>query len=339
MTLNLVTGGGGFLGRVIVRQLLERGEAVRVLGRRDYPDLAEQGVQLVRGDVSDPAAVSQACAGCDVVFHVAALPGIWGKRELFERTNWTGTQTVLTACEKAGVKRLIYTSSPSVVFPKGEADVRGADESLPYPQEFGCLYSETKARAESLVLGANGQNLRTVSLRPHLIWGPHDNHLIPRLVARARARRLVQVGAGENRVDLTYVDNAAHAHLLAADALAQGDLESHPVAGKPYFLSDDSPVLLWSWIGALLERLELPPVRRKISYRTAARVGHVFELAYGTLGISKEPPMTRFLAAQLAGDHFFSVEAAKRDFGYSPLVDNETGLQRLVSWVRSTPTY
>jgi 2-alkyl-3-oxoalkanoate reductase len=308
----LVTGGGGFLGRAIVDQLLARGDAVRVLGRRDYPDLAARGVECAQGDLADADAVRGACQGVDVVFHTAALPGMWGSRAAFERTNVEGTRNVLEACRAQGVGRLVHTSTPSVVSGAGLQDHAGVDESEPYPERFLAHYPRTKAQAEREVLAADGEALRTTALRPHLIFGPGDPHLVPRVIARARAGRLRIVGPGDNLVDMTYVDNAARAHLQAAAALS----ETGAPGGKAYFLSNGEPVQLWPWINALLERLGVPPIRKRISLRAAYRVGQVMEVLWRLL--PGEPPMTRFVAGQLATSHWFDISAARRDFGYDP---------------------
>lgn len=328
----LVTGGGGFLGRAIVERLRDRGDKVRVLSRGDYPALRALGAETVRGDITDIADVIKSCEGVDAVFHVAALPGIWGPWRRFYRTNVTGTENVLDGCRRNGVKKLIYTSSPSVVFDASVAvPLAGVNESHPYPEVFGCYYAQTKAKAEQLVLAANRNgSLLTTSLRPHLIWGPRDNHLIPRLVARAKAGKLIRVGDGTNKVDLTYVDNAADAHVLAADRLEAGS----PVAGSAYFISDGHPVRLWDWIDTLLKRAGLPPITRSITYARAQTIGTVLEAIYFTFHITAEPRMTRFLASQLAGDHYYDISRAKRDLGYSPTIDNETGVQRVLDWLK-----
>jgi nucleoside-diphosphate-sugar epimerase len=169
-----------------------------------------------------------------------------------------------------------------------------------------------------------------VALRPHLVWGPGDPNLIPRIIQRAREGKLVQVGDGTNLVDITYIDNAAEAHVLAGDALSPGA----PCAGRVYFISQGEPIVLWSWINELLSALGIPAVRRKISHRKARWIGALLELAYGVLGIRSEPRMTRFLADQLARSHYFSIEAARCDLGYEPRVSNEEGLRRLVSSLR-----
>ena len=322
----LVTGGGGFLGRHIVMKLLARGDKVRVLGRRPYPDLAALGVETVCADLQDAAAVESACLGMDAVFHVAGLAGYWGPWDSYYGPNVVGTQNVLSGCRKAGVRKLIYTSTPSVVSAPG--NLEHADERVPYPTHYDCPYPATKAEAERLVLAANGNDgLLTVSLRPHLIYGPGDPHLFPRIIERARRGLLIQVGDGTNKVDITYVENAADAHLLAADRLGAGS----PVNGRAYFISQGAPVILWPWINLILERLGLPAVRRKISHGAARTVGAAMEMAYTVLPLRGEPRMTRFLADQLATSHYFDISKARQDLGYAPRIGTEDGLERTIT--------
>lgn len=336
MTMHaLVTGGGGFLGRYIVEQLVAGGNHVRSFGRGRYPELESLGVEVIRGDIADAAAVRVACEGVDCIFHVAALPGIGMDWRSYEHVNLRGTEYLLHACRAHGVPRLIYTSSPSVVF--NGRDQAGVDESAPY--DFAWMernrahYSRSKALAEQAVLAANGDNLRTCALRPHLIWGPRDNHLIPRLIARARSGRLRGVGDGANLVDVIYVENAATAHLQAADALAAA---VSPVAGRAYFLSQGEPVNCWDWIDQILALVDLPPVRPRISLGAARAIGAACETVYRGLALKGEPPMTRFLAEQLARSHWFDISAAQRDFGYAPRISTAEGMQRLAAWLQTT---
>lgn len=324
----LVTGGGGFIGSHVARTLHERGDNVTALGRHRYPQLEKAGIQTVQVDLRDAEGVRRACANMDIVYHVGAIPGIWGKRQEFWDINVGGTRNVLEGCRAAGVRRLVFTSTPSVVFSKEE--LCGVDESQPYPSKYLAAYPMTKAVAERMVLEANGPNSATVALRPHLVWGPGDPNLIPRIIQRARKGKLVQVGDGTNRVDITYIDNATEAHVLAGDALSPGA----PCAGRAYFISQGEPIVLWSWINELLSALGIPAARRTISHRKARWIGALLELAYGVLGIRGEPRMTRFLADQLARSHHFSIEAARRDLGYEPRVSTEEGLRRLVSSLR-----
>ncbi|OQY58560.1 MAG: 3-beta hydroxysteroid dehydrogenase [Desulfobacteraceae bacterium 4572_88] len=322
----LVTGGGGFLGGAIVRQLVERGDAVRSFSRGTYPELENLGVEQHQGDISDPDAVERACENIGLVFHVAAKPGVWGNYADYFSTNVIGTRNVISACQKHGIPRLVYTSSPSVVF--NGSHMEGVDESVPYPDEFHAHYPKTKAIAEQEVLRAAAEGLRTIILRPHLIWGPGDNHLVPRILARAK--QLVRVGDGQNLVDTIYIDNAADAHLLAADCLA----ESPELSGRIYFISQDDPIPLWDMVDAILKAGGLPRVRRSMPRGTAWIIGAILEFVYKTFHLSGEPKMTRFVAEELATAHWFDIRAAKMDLKYVPRVLTEEGLSRLEKWLR-----
>lgn len=321
----LVTGGGGFLGGAIVKRLVASGKRVRSFSRSHYPALEELGVAQIQGDLGDKQAVNAACQGVGTVYHVAAKAGVWGPYTDYYAANVTGTENVIAACRQQKVERLIYTSSPSVVFNDG--DMAGADESVPYPEKFHAPYPETKAKAERRVRAATSSSLKTVCLRPHLIWGPGDPHLVPRILARAR--RLKRVGDGQNRVDTIYIDNAAEAHLLAEKALET----SADISGKVYFISNDAPIPLWEMVDQILAAGGLPPVSGTISPQGAYRIGVVLETLYRWLGIKSEPPMTRFTARELATSHWFDISAAKRDLGYAPVVSINEGLERLSQWL------
>jgi nucleoside-diphosphate-sugar epimerase len=316
----LVTGGGGFLGRYIVEQLGARGDNVRIFSRGAYPDLQAQGIQVIQGDIRDPAAVRAAVQDIDSVFHVAALPGIWGRWQTYYEVNTLGTQNVIAACQQAGITRLIYTSSPSVVY-DGKPHLN-ADESLPYPARY---------LAEKKILAAHEPSgLRTIALRPHLIWGPRDPNLIPRLIERARSGRLRRIGEGKNLVSVSYVENSAAAHVQAHDALLAGA----PCGGRAYFINEPDAVPLWDWVDQILALAGLPPVRTSLSASLAYGIGAVCEGLYRLGRLESEPPMTRFLASQLSQSHSYSIAAAQRDFGYTPIVPFGDAMQRLAAELR-----
>lgn len=318
----LVTGGGGFLGRHIVDQLLRRGDTVRVLGRGHYPDLVEVGVECIQTDLADASAVRSACDGMDAVFHTAAKAGIWGRKAEFAAVNVTGTDHVLEGCRATGVARLVYTSTPSVIYSRFALE--GETESRPYPKTFLTHYAATKAEAEQRVLAANSPTLRTCALRPHLIWGPGDTNLLPRIVARARARRLRRIGEGVNRISVCYVENGAEAHLNACDHLGEGGR----ACGQVYFINEKDPVNCWDFIERLLEAVGAPKARGAVSQRIAYGMGACLEGLYSMFGIQSEPLMTRFLALQLATSHWFRIDKARRDLGWTPRVSIEEGLRR-----------
>jgi len=319
----LVTGGSGFLGGAIVRMLLERQVKVRVLCRGNYPELTKAGCTVFQGEISDAELVSKAVAGCDLVFHTAAKAGIAEPYSEYERINYHGTLNVIRACQQHKVGRLIYTSSPSVVFSHG--DVSGADESLPYPDHYDAYYPKTKSMAEQAALKANSPELAVVALRPHLIWGPGDNHLGPRLVSRARAGRLKFVGDGKNLVDTVYIDNAAEAHILAAEKLAPG---SAP-AGKAYFITNGEPMPISQITNLIIGAAGLAPVTATISPKIAWFIGLICEKVFKWFKLEGEPPITRWVAGELSTAHWFNIDAARRDFGYQPRVSIEEGIRRL----------
>jgi nucleoside-diphosphate-sugar epimerase len=321
----LVTGGGGFLGTAIVRLLVGRGDAVTSFSRRRHGRLEPLGVRQLLGDLSDAASLADACRDMQVVYHTAAKAGVWGPDQDFYRTHVIGTENVIAACRAAGVPYLIHTSSPSVVF--DGRPMEGVDESAPYPAVYHAAYPRTKALAEQRVVAAADERLATLVLRPHLIWGPEDPHLVPRIIARAGKLRIV--GRGDNRVDTIYIDNAAEAHVLAADRLAA----EPTLSGRIYFISNDEPIPLWEMIDAILRAAGLPPVRRRIHPAAAYAAGAVLEAVYRLLRLPGEPRMTRFVARELATAHWFDIRAAKRDLGYAPSVSNTEGLRRLAQWL------
>ncbi len=332
----LVTGAGGFLGFEIARMLRDRGVEVRSIQRNAYAKLDAIGVSQVTGDLADLSACRTATEGVDTVFHVAAKAGVWGTAADYEHSNVTATQCLLDACVENRVRYFVHTSTPSVTF--DGKDAVHADESLPIPQRHLFHYGRTKADAERRVKASNGMPHRdgggvllTMSLRPHLVFGPGDPHILPRMVKRARAGRIAIIGDGNNLVDVTYVDNAAHAHVLAAQALAAPD---HKPAGRAYFISQGAPVSPKLWLNGMLRDVGVPIIKRHVSLRAAYAIGAVCEALWTLLPLPGEPLMTRYVAAQLGTSHHYDLTAARRDFAYAPIVDDATAHARTVAWLR-----
>ncbi len=325
----LITGGGGFVGKALAKLLLKEKIDCAVLGRNSYPDLHALKIKCYQGDICDKNFILSTIKDFDVVFHVAALAGIWGKKEYFYNINVAGTENIIEACIQNEIPALVYTSTPSVVF-SGD-DILGGDESLPYAERFLCEYARTKVIAEKKVLSVDQTNLKTSAIRPHLIWGPGDPHLIPRLIDRGKKGTLKIVGDGENMVDITYIENVAVAHILAARNL----LSSGSSSAKAYFIGQERPVKLWGWINELFRGLNIPQVEKKISPSVAYTAGRILETVHKLIIPGKEPVMTRFLAEQLAKSHYFSHESARVDLGYTPLVSIEEGMDRLLYWLKT----
>ena len=372
----LVTGGTGFLGRRLVERLLAQGRRVTVLGRTPAPDLEARGVRFLRASLDDASAVTAACENVNTLFHVAAKVGVWGRYDDFFRINVLGTRALLEGARRHGVRNFIHTSTPSVVY--NGRDLANADESLPLTTACPSPYPLTKAIAERDVLAANSASLRTVALRPHLIWGVGDPHLVPRILERARAGRLRIVGQGTNRVDMVHVENAVDAHLLAEAALKKCHVlrdtsqnsplktssenchvisdtpdtalnppsafrpspftphsSSASAGGRAYFITNGEPVVLWDWINQLLTALGEKPVTRHLSLSTASSIGAICETLWRVLPLNGEPPMTRFIAAELAKDHWFDLTAARRDLGYTPRISMAAGTAELVAHLKN----
>lgn len=321
----LVTGGGGFLGQALCRGLVERGHEVSSFNRGHYPELDALGVRQIRGDLADRDAVLAAACGTEAIFHNGAKAGAWGSYGSYHQANVVGTDNVLTACRAHGIGRLIYTSTPSVTHRATHPVEGGTADAVPYGEDLKAPYAQTKLIAEKAVLAANGADLATIALRPRLIWGPGDQQLLPRLVERAKAGRLRLVGGGHNRIDTTYIDNAAQAHFDAFEHLAPGAA----CAGRAYFISNGEPKPVREIVNALLAAAGAPQVAASIPFGVAYAIGAICETVWPWLRRRDEPPMTRFLAEQLQTTHWYSMEPAQRDFGYVPRVPIEEGLRRL----------
>jgi nucleoside-diphosphate-sugar epimerase len=324
--LILVTGGGGFLGTYIIQELLKNPSyIVTNFSRHNYAHLEEMGVPTIKGDLTNKEDVTRALAhGFDAIFHVAALAGVWGRHQDFLNINYFGTKNLLEAAKLSGVKRFVYTSTPSVVF--GKDDLLGVNEDWPYPKTHLTPYAETKTMAEKLVLQMNdSKDFLTCAIRPHLIWGPGDPHLFPRVIQKGKEGKLRIVGDGENLVDIIYVENAAWAHVLAFENLKPGSR----VCGEAYFVGQERPVKLWDFINQILGFAKVDPVMKSIDLASAYRLGWLMEKLFKIAGVVKpEPPMTRFVALNLGKSHYFSHAKAKKDFGYYPRVSIEEGLKK-----------
>lgn len=328
----LVTGGGGFLGTAIVRALRDEGHEVTSFSRRRHDHLDGLGASQIQGDLVDADAVASALAGMDAVVHAAAKPPPWGRPADYDAINVGGTQNVLDGCRQAGVRHLVYTSTPSVVAADGP--IEGGDERLPYGTHFfGADYPRTKAEAERRVLAADGEALRTIALRPHMIWGPGDPHFLPRFVQRRRSGALARIGPDDPLVDTVYIDNAADAHVLALLALREGE----DVHGKAYFVTNDERVGLWSMVDRLLAAAGEPPVTRRVPLGLARPAAWLLESAWRAFGLAGEPRLTRFLVHQVSCAHWFDVSAARRDLGYAPAVSTAEGLERLRAALADAP--
>jgi nucleoside-diphosphate-sugar epimerase len=324
----LLTGAKGFLGRRVLEMLRERGHEVRAVVRRPTPDLAGLAEIAETDLAAGPEPLARAAAGCQGVIHCAARSGVWGPLPDFIRDNFLTTLNLITAARQSGLKWFVHTSSPSVVHTGRPLD--GIDESAPY-LAAGPGYPYSKMLAERLVLASE---IPAVALRPHLIWGPGDPHFMPRLTARARSGRLFLLKS-KALLDATYIDNAAWAHILAAEKLACGA----PIAGRAYFIAQGEPLTARAMIEKLLAAVSPPEgPALKVAGVMPAGLGlaaaTVLEKVWSLFRRPGEPPLTRFVAEELTLPHWFDLGRARRDLGYEPLVSMAEGLERLSAHAR-----
>ncbi len=277
-----------------------------------------------RGDITSLEQLYAAAQGAQAIVHTAGKAGVWGDPEDYRRINVTGTDNVIEVCRTQAIPMLVHTSSPSIVHTGG--DIGGADESLPIADHFSAPYPATKAEAEKRVTAANSSQLKTVSLRPHLIWGPGDPHILPRLAAKARGGTLA-LPAPDKIIDTIFVENAAQAHVNALQEL----LGSARCAGKAYFVTNNEPMPQGEIIRKLLAAIGIDVKIRAVPVGLAKTAGALCETAWRTFGLKSEPPVTRFSVEQLATAHWFDTSAATRDFGYTPEISIAEGLEILSS--------
>ncbi len=324
----LVTGGGGFMGMALIKRLIAEGHKVTSFSRRDYPLHWALGISSIQGDIRDANTIEKACEDKDVVFHLAAKVGIWGAYEDYNSTNVTGTFNVIKACRKQGVSRIVFTSSSSVIFDGSDLD--GIDESHPYPEKLGSHYSTTKAMAERLIVEANSDELKTIALRPHLVWGPYDAHLIPGILRRASSGKMRRIGDKEHFIDTTYIDNMTDALLLAAKAL-----ESNKEAfGKVLFITNGEPARVWDFINSIIQLAGHEPVQKKIPEKVALAAAGFAEWSHKFFKIQSEPFMTRFAIKELCTNHWFDISNAREILGYTPRVSYAEGFKHLKEYLK-----
>jgi len=323
----LVTGGGGFIGSALARELIKNNFTVTSFSRGDYPELRKAGIRIIRGDITDLEQVIKAEDNIEVVFHVAAKAGISGSYNEYYAVNVTGTGNILQACRLRGIKYLIYTSSASVVF--DGKDICGADESLPYPLKPVSHYTATKAIAEQMVLHANSPDMRTIALRPHLVYGPGDIHLLPRILLAVKTGRLMRIGKGRNLIDVSYIDNVVAAHLKALLAI-QSNTEA---AGKAYFITNGEPVVLWDFMNELLISSGYNTVNKSVPETIAFLIAGLMESFHNLFRGSAEPLLTRFLVRELSRSHWFNISRARNSLNYNPEISNKGGLEKMSAYV------
>ena len=322
----VVTGGGGVVGGAAARALRAQGWDVASLQRGAISDaLRGLGVHELRADITaDQDALVDAFRGADAVVHAAARVDIVGPWEEYKRINIGGTAAVIRAARAAGVGKLVMVSSPSVAH-AGRSLV-GAPAGVADADAARGHYARSKAKAEALALAANDDDFAVTVLRPHLVWGPGDAQLTERIITRARAGRLVVIGSGAALIDTTYIDNAGEA---IAAAVRRADADG--VRGHSFVVSNGEPRTVVEMLTRIAQAGGAPGPSRAVPYPVAKAGGHVVERWWDRTGREGEPPVTSFLAEQLATAHWFDQRQTRDALQWRPSVSIEEGFARLAA--------
>ncbi|MCP3994797.1 MAG: NAD-dependent epimerase/dehydratase family protein [bacterium] len=315
----LITGGTSLVGGEVADRLSDRGDEVVMFQRHPGPPSYEQRL----GDLTDAVAVTVAMAGIDAVIHAAARVGIVGDWAEFEATNIIGTANVIAAARAERVSRMVQVSSPSVAH-TGESLI-GAGAGTADPEGVRGHYSRSKAEAEQLALAASSANFPVVAVRPHLLWGPGDTQLVARMVDRARAGRLATIGSGLALIDTTYVTNAADAIIAALDRAPE-------IGGRAFVVSNGQPRPVAEMVARIVRAAGLEPPRLKVPYRLAKAGGIAVEKLWDRSDRDDDPPITAFLAEQLATAHWFDQRETREALDWEPLVSLDEGFALLREW-------
>jgi nucleoside-diphosphate-sugar epimerase len=346
-TVALVTGSSGFVGSRLVEMLLERGATTvicfdvarpsLVLEKRFKDVQAKTGGKIIilsqsEGDLTSDAAVESAfqkVLKIDVCYHIAALVGPFYNRDLYYAVNYQGTLRIIDNCRKYKVPKLVYSSSPSTRFTG--ADVEGLrEDQMPIPEKFLAMYAETKAMGEKAVHKACCDELLTISVAPHQVYGPYDSLFLPKLLETAGTGRLRIFAKGENKISVCYVDNYCHGFMCGADALYKGS----PALGKYYVVHDGPPQLFWKMINQAIIEMGFVDLETKFHLPGWLLYGVAYFCSFLTLLTGKKFKLSPFTVRMLIIHRYFSIENATKDLKYEPVVTFEEGWPKTIEWFK-----
>ena len=315
-----VTGGSGFLGRQLIRDLRSRGFPVRALARSDAAaaTVLGLGAEAVRGDLGDAGALRAGMRGCGCVIHCAAHVAMWGRWQDFVRDTITGTENVIAAARATGVPRLVHVGTEAVLA-DGSAIV-DADETRALPAHPNGFYPRSKGEAERLVLAANGSELATVVVRPRFIWGAGDTTLLPQFIEAMRAGKWMWFDGGRHRTSTCHIGNVTHGTLLAAQSGRGGGV---------YFLTDGEPLVFRDFITRLVGSKGVTAPERTAPLWVADMTAAVCETVWRLFGLYSIPPLTRTAVNLMFREVTVNDRRARVELGYRPVVSMEEGLAEL----------
>jgi nucleoside-diphosphate-sugar epimerase len=313
----LVTGASGLLGGEVARLLVRQGHDVVTFQRR--PSGVDGAIDF-RGSLADDGVLREAVRGAEGIIHLAAKVSFTGRAAEFDEVNVEGTRRLLQLARAAGVREMVFVSSPSVA--NSGAAIAGLGAEPADPKRAHGDYSRTKAEAELLALAADSPDFRVAAVRPHIVWGPGDTQLVERVLARASSGRLPLLDAGAALIDTTYVDNAAAAIVAALHRIDH-------VHGRALVVTNGEPRPVGELLAGICAAGGVPAPRWSVPGGLARAAGAVVEKLWTLAGRQEEPPMTRFLAEQLSTAHWFDQRETQELLDWTPAVSIDEGLAKL----------
>ncbi|MEZ2387975.1 NAD-dependent epimerase/dehydratase family protein [bacterium RCC_150] len=313
----LVTGASGLLGREVGRLLVGQGHAVTTFQRRPS---GVDGATDFLGSVTDNEALRGAVHGAEGIIHLAAKVSFTGHAVEFDEVNVEGTRRLLRTAREAGVRDVVFVSSPSVA--NSGIAISGEGAAPADPKHAHGDYSRTKAEAELLALAADAPEFRVAAIRPHIVWGPGDTQLVERVLARAARGRLPLLDAGAALIDTTYLDNAASAIVAALHRMEH-------IHGRALVVSNGEPRPVGELLAGICAAGGVAAPSWAVPGGPARVAGAVVEKLWTWTGRKDEPPMTRFLAEQLSTAHWFDQRQTRELLNWMPAVSLDEGLARL----------
>ncbi len=318
----LVTGATGFAGGHLCRRLRARGDEVRALARptSNTSELEALGVEVASADITDAKGVEEALEGMDTVYHLAAAFRRHGlPARVYREVNVGGTLNMLHAATQQGVRRFVHCSTVGV---HGILSAVPADESA--PQKPVDIYQQTKCEAERLALEHSADTgLPVVVVRPAGLYGPGDTRFL-KLFRGIQRRRFVMFGSGEVLYHLTFIDDFVDGLLLCADEVQ--------AVGQAYIIAGEQPVTLNELAATIARALQAPAPTWHLPVTPLWVAALLCEMAAKPLGI--EPPLYRRRVDFFRHDRAFDISKARRELGYVPRTDLETGVRKTAQWYK-----